>query len=174
MRSAEAARATACVGAARYLQKERSGAAQSASEPSGCASCAIRHAEVTMTASVRGGAVCLPDAIIPKILPGHGNRSLSGRPFSKVLLPLPAPCAKGSGCSAAWHLAVQGMTVVLHQICCNYEIDQKWRVGQPLLIAGSSGVSSRFRWSTRSTCILSTTLPAVHKGGASGERLNGA
>ena len=97
MRSAEAARATACGNAARLPGGGQPEAARCASEPSGFASCAIRHAEVTKTASVRGGAVCLPDAIIPKFLPGQRSRSLSGRPFSKVLLPLPAPCAKGSG-----------------------------------------------------------------------------
>jgi hypothetical protein len=75
MRNAEAARATACVSANRLLPKKKPAAARCASEPSGFASCAMRHAEVTKTASVRGGAVCLPDAIIPNSLSGHRSRS---------------------------------------------------------------------------------------------------
>jgi hypothetical protein len=69
-----------------------------------------RHAEVTETTSLRGGAVCLPDAFIPWNLSGHGV-DISAWPafFLKFLVllvkivscssknpcPLPAPCAKG-------------------------------------------------------------------------------
>jgi hypothetical protein len=38
----------------------------------GKASSERRHAEVTETTSLRGGAVCLPDAFIPWNLSGHG------------------------------------------------------------------------------------------------------
>jgi hypothetical protein len=51
----------------------------------------MQHAEVTKTASVRGGAVCLPDAIIPDSCPAIGIDPCLAGLFSKVLLPLPTP-----------------------------------------------------------------------------------
>jgi hypothetical protein len=86
-----------CISTARALLGERPWAARCASEPRGFASCLMRHAEVTKTASVRGGAVCLPNAIIPDSCPAIGIDPCLASLFSKVLLPLPAPCTKGSG-----------------------------------------------------------------------------
>lgn len=75
----------------------------------GEASSKKEQAEVTETTSLRGGAVCLPDAFIPWNLSGHGV-DVSAWPafFLKFVsyfanrlrvlfktLPLPAPCAKG-------------------------------------------------------------------------------
>jgi hypothetical protein len=69
-----------------------------------------RHAEVTETTSLRGGAVCLPDAFIPWNLSGHGVDISAWPAFflkflvllvkivscsSKKSCPLPAPSAKG-------------------------------------------------------------------------------
>lgn len=110
MRSAEAARATACGNAARPTREGQPAAARCASEPRGFASCGERHAEVTKTASVRGGAVCLPDAIIPNSCPAKGVDPCLAGLFSKVLLPLPAPCAKGSGWCAVLHLGCKSTT----------------------------------------------------------------
>ena len=58
---------------ARGLAGARDGAAQRKSEPRKDASSERSNArEVTRTTSVRGGAVSLPDAIIPETCPANG------------------------------------------------------------------------------------------------------
>jgi len=81
-----------------------------------------------------------------QFLSGHRSRS-SAWPafFLKSCCHCRRRAPKGAGCCAVRRLAETGVTVVLHQICCNYVNVQGWRVGQPLLIAGPSGLCSRFR-----------------------------
>jgi hypothetical protein len=75
---------------------------------------------VTKTASCRGGAVCLPDTIIPNpVRPSESILSLAGL-FLKSCCRCRRLASEGAGCYAVRRLTVQVLRVALHQICCIY------------------------------------------------------
>ncbi len=171
MRNAEAARATACVSADRFSREGEPEAARCASEPRRFASCGERHAEVTKTASVRGGAVCLPCVVIPESCPAMGVDPQPGRPFFlKSCCRCRRRAPKGAGCCAVRHLAETGTAVVLHEIRDNHGVS----IANAGVASGSTALDRRLRdrgcggrlpalLDAQSACIPFTTLPAFHK-----------
>ena len=167
MRNAEAARATTGNSAAWAHFEKRPETARRVSEPRGYASCDERHAEVTNSASCRGGAVCLPDAIIPKSCPAIGVDPRPGRPFVlKSCCRCRRLAPKGAGCCAVRRLAEQVLRVALHQVCCIYcgpsRAASESTETERGLAPSESRVNPGVR-RVRAAYFISTTLPSVNK-----------